>query len=119
QPGAVAVVYCTSALVVGSGPNQRPSHAIFSVVAYSNHVSLCFIGGALLDEPQKRLSGSGNQLRHIKLLPDASVLDQPGVRALIRQAIESSDVPLNPKRRRQLVIRSVSSKYRNVRPRSS
>ena len=119
MPGAVELVYRTYALVVGFGPNERPSDALFSVVAYSNHVSLCFIYGALLDDPQKLLSGSGNQVRHIKLLPDASVLDRPGVRALIRQAIESSDVPFNPKRRRQLVIRSVSSKYRNVRPRSS
>jgi len=119
MPGAVELIYRTYALVVGFGPNERPSDAIFSVVAYSNHVSLCFIYGALLDDPQKLLVGSGNQVRHIKLLPDASVLDQPGVRALIRQAIATSDVPFAPTRRRKLVIRSVSSKYRNVRPRSS
>jgi hypothetical protein len=58
-------------------------------------------------------------VRHVKLIPDASVLDRPGIRALIRQAIEASDVSVDPKRRRKLVIRSVSSKYRNVRPRSS
>ena len=119
MPGAVELIYRTYALVVGFGPNERPSDAIFSVVAYSNHVSLCFIYGALLDDPQKLLSGTGNQVRHIKLLPDASVLDQLGVRALIAQAIKTSDVPFHPRRRRKLVIRSVSSKYRSVRPRSS
>ena len=119
-PGAVELVYRTYALVVGFGPSEeRPSDAIFSVVAYSNHVSLCFLHGALLDDPDKLLSGSGNQVRHVRLVPDASVLDRPGIRALIRQAIETSDVPVDPKRRRKLVIRSVSKKYRNVGPRSS
>jgi len=119
MPGSVELVYRTYALVIGFGPNERPSDALFSVVAYSNHVTLCFLQGALLDDPEKLLKGSGNQIRHIRLEPNASVLDRPGVRALIRQAIESSDVPLDPKRRRKLVIRSVSNKYRNVRPRSS
>jgi len=119
MPGAVELVYRTYALVIGFGPNERPSDALFSVVLYPRHVTLCFLQGALLDDPDTLLSGSGNQVRHIRLIPDASVLDRPGVRSLIRQAIESSDVPLDPKRRRKLVIRSVSSKYRNVRPRSS
>src|SRR5437773_9874043 len=119
MPGAVELVYRTYALVVGFGPNERPSDAIFSVVAYSHHVTLCFLHGALLDDSEKLLKGSGNQVRHIRLEPDASVLDRPGVRALIAQAIRTSDVPLDPKRRRKMIIRSVSSKYRNVRPRSS
>jgi hypothetical protein len=119
MPGAVELIYRTYALVVGFGPNERPSDAIFSVVAYSNHVTLCFLYGALVDDPDKRLKGSGNQVRHIRLEPNASVLDEPSVRALIRQAIAASDVPVDPTRRRKLVIRSVSSKYRNVRLRSS
>jgi hypothetical protein len=118
-PGAVEFVYRTYALVVGFGLNERPSDALFSVVAYSNHVTLCFLNGALLDDPDKLLKGSGNQVRHIRLEPSASVLDRPGIRALIRQAITSSDVPVNATRRRKVIIRSVSKKYRNVRPRSS
>jgi len=115
MPGAVELVYQTYALVVGFGPHERPSDALFSVVAYSNHVTLCFLQGALLDDPERLLKGTGNQVRHIRLEPDASVLNRPGVRALIRQAIAASDVPLDPKRRRTLVIRSVSRKARNAR----
>jgi len=111
MPGAVELVYQTYALVLGFGPNERPSDSMFSVVAYSKHVTLCFLQGALLDDPDKLLSGSGNQVRHIRLEPDASVLDRPAVRALIRQAIASSDVPLDPKRRRKLIIRSVSARH--------
>ncbi len=118
-PGAVELVYRTYALVVGFGPNERPSDALFSVVGYSNHVTLCFLQGALLDDPEKLLEGSGNQVRHIRLEPDASVLERPGIRALIRQAIDSSDVPLDRKRKRTMVIRSVSRKQRPARPRTA
>jgi len=119
MPGAVELVYRTYALVVGFGPNERPSDALFSVVLYPRHVTLCFLQGALLEDRDRLLKGSGNQVRHIRLVPDASVLDEPGVRALIAQAIAASDVPLNTKQRRKLVIRSVSARQRPRLPRSS
>ena len=119
MPGAVELVYRTYALVVGFGPNERPSDALFSIVLYPRHVTLCFLQGALLEDRDRLLKGSGNQVRHIRLVPDASVLDEPGVRALIAQAIAASDVPLNTKQRRKLVIRSVSARQRPRLPRSS
>jgi Domain of unknown function (DU1801) len=116
-PGSVELVYDNSyALVIGFGPNERPSDALFSIVLYPRHVTLCFLQGALLDDPHKSLQGSGNQVRHIRLIPDASVLDHPDVRALIDQAIKSSDVPLAKTRRRKLIIRAVSVKQRPRRP---
>ena len=116
-PGAVELVYDNSyALVIGFGPNERPSDALFSIVLYPRHVTLCFLQGALLDDPQKVLQGSGNQVRHIRLIPDASVLDRPDVRALIGQAIETSDAPLAKSRRRKLIIRAVSARQRPRRP---
>jgi uncharacterized protein DUF1801 len=116
-PGSVELVYDNSyALVIGFGPNERPSDALFSIVLYPRHVTLCFLQGALLDDPQRILQGSGNQVRHIRLIPDASVLDHADVRALIDQAIKSSDVPLAKTRRRKLIIRAVSVKQRPRRP---
>ena len=116
-PGSVEFVYDNSyALVIGFGPNERPSDAIFSIVLYPRHVTLCFLQGALLDDPHKILQGSGNQVRHIRLVPDASVLDHPRVRALIGQAIKSSDVPLKKARSRKLIIRAVSARRRPRRP---
>src|SRR5436190_21449158 len=53
MPGAVEHVYRTHALVVGFGPNERPSDALFSVVLYPRHVTLCFLQGALLEDPEK------------------------------------------------------------------
>ena len=116
-PGSVEFVYDNSyALVIGFGPNERPSDALFSIVLYPRHVTLCFLQGALLDDREKILQGSGNQVRHIRLIPDASVLDRPGIRALIAQAIKSSDVPLAKTHRRKLIIRAVSARHRPRRP---
>ena len=116
-PGSVELVYDNSyALVIGFGPNERPSDALFSIVLYPRHVTLCFLQGALLNDPQNVLQGTGNQVRHIRLIPDASVLDRPDVRALMGQAIESSDVALSKRRRRKLIIRAVSAKQRPRRP---
>ena len=119
-PGAVEFVYDNAyALVIGFGPNGRPSDAWFSIVIYPRHVSVCFLQGVLLDDPGGLLQGSGNQVRHIRLLPDASVLERPGVRALLTRAVKASEVPWDRKQRRQLLIRAVSANQRPRRPRSA
>ncbi len=105
-PGAQEFVYDNYALTIAFGPHDRPSDALFGVTFYRNHVNLGFIHGALLEDPDRILQGSGSQFRHVRLVPDASVLDQPGVRALIEQAIETSDVPFDPKARRTMSIRT-------------
>jgi hypothetical protein len=116
-PGAIEFVYDNYyALVVGFGPNERPSEAVFSVVMYPRHVSLCFLFGAELDDPQKILQGSGNQVRHIRL-DSAATLGRPDVKALITQAINASDTPFNRSGRRKMLIRMASAKPRSRRPR--
>jgi len=116
-PGAIEFVYDNYyALVVGFGPNERPSEAVFSVVIYPRHVSVCFIFGAELDDPQKILQGSGNQVRHIRL-ENAATLDRPEVKALMSRAIEASETPFNPAGRRKMLIRMASAKPRSRRPR--
>ena len=118
-PGAIEMVYDNyNALVIGFGPNERPSDALFSIVLYPNYVRLFFLSGASLDDPEGLLQGSGRLVRSIRLMPDASVIDRPGVRALIAQAIAASDAPFDSRQRRKLVIRSVSAKQRPRRARS-
>jgi len=115
-PGAIEFVYDNYyALVVGFGANERPSEAVFSVVIYPRHVSLCFLFGAELDDPQKILQGSGNQVRHIRL-ESAATLDQPEVKALMAKAIDASDTPFNRTGRRKMLIRMASAKARSRRP---
>jgi hypothetical protein len=111
-PPAFELVYDNyNFFVVGFGPSERPSEAVFSVVFSPRGISLCFIQGARLPDPQGLLQGSGNQVRNIKL-PTAATLDEPKVRALIASAVQASPISFDPAGRRKLIIRSISTKQR-------
>jgi hypothetical protein len=97
--------------VIGYSPTERPSHAIVSIAARANSVSLCFLHGAALPDPKKVLQGSGNQTRFIRL-ESASVLARAEVEALVAAAIARAKSPLPKTGRGKLIIRSVSSKQR-------
>jgi len=98
-------------LVIGYGPNERPSDAIFSIAARANGVGLCLIRGAGLPDPHRLLEGSGNQTRFIRL-ESAATLDRPEVEALMALAIARSRVPLPRAGRGRLIIRSIAAKQR-------
>lgn len=120
-PGAVEMVYDNyNWLVIGFGPSERPSEAIFSIVLPPGRVSLCFLQGAGLPDPGKRLQGSGNVVRNIRLYeagkPDAKVLDDSEVRGLINVALNRAKVPMPVRSQRKLIIKSVSAKQRPRRP---
>jgi hypothetical protein len=115
-PSATQLVYDNyNALVIGFGPNAKASQAIFSIAAYANHVSLCFLQGAGLDDPKKLLLGSGNVVRHIKFT-DAATLDERDVIKLMDQALIFAKVPIDPKAKGVLIVRSISAKQRPRRP---
>jgi len=117
-PNAFQMVYDNyNALVIGFGPTERPSEAIFSIVVYPRYVSLCFLQGATqgLSDPQKLLQGGGNTVRHIRL-DSAATLDEPAVQQLMEQSLELAMVPLEPSAQGGLFIRSISAKQRPRRP---
>ena len=67
-PGAVEMVYDNyNWLVIGFSPSERPSEAIFSIVLPPRRVTLCFLQGAGLPDPAKRLEGKGNVVRNVRL----------------------------------------------------
>jgi hypothetical protein len=116
-PGAIEMVYDNyNWLVVGFSPTERPSEAIFSLVLPPGRVTLCFLQGAGLPDPAKRLQGSGNVVRNIRLYeagePDSKVLDDPEVRSLMSVALNRAKVPMPAGARRKLIIRSISVKQR-------
>jgi hypothetical protein len=116
-PGAVEFVYDNyNALVIGFGPNERPSEAWFSIALYPRYVTLYLLQGAFLDDPDHLLQGMGKQVRSIRLEPDASVLERPSVRALLDAAIEEGGVSWNRRQPRQIQIRWISKKQRPRRP---
>lgn len=118
-PGAVELVYNNyNALVIGFGPSERASEAIFSIALYPRWVNLFFLQGAELPDPTGRLRGNGKFVRNI-VLRDATELDEPAVRKLIDQAVRRAQNPIDGRSRRRLVIRSISAKQRPRRPPTS
>lgn len=115
-PQADVLVYDNyNALAVGFAPNDKTSNAILSIAFYPRWVSLFFLQGAGMADPDGLLKGSGNTARHI-VLDDASDLDTPGVSALIDRALETARVPLDPNHEGRLIIKSVSANQRPRRP---
>jgi hypothetical protein len=111
-PSATELVYDNyNFFVIGYGPDDRASLGIFSIAAQADGVSLCFLQGAGLPDPTRRLRGSGNVVRSIRL-ESVGVLDEPDVRALIAVALSRAKVPLDPSATHQLIIKSVSAKQR-------
>ena len=115
-PGAVEMVYDNyNGLVVGFGPEDRPSEAVFSVIALPDHVTLCFLWGADLFDPDKLLRGGGVRVRHIRL-DGPETLDAAPVRALMTEAIARSARPFDETQPSRIVIRAVHPKPRPRRP---
>lgn len=115
-PGAVELVYDNyNALVIGFGQTDRPSEALFSVVVFPRHVTLCFLFGAELDDPDGLLKGSGSRVRSMRL-ESASVLDRPEVVGLMSRAVKAERRRFDGTTRRRTIIRSISAKQRPRRP---
>jgi len=115
-PSALELVYDNyNALAIGFGPTERASEAIFSIALYPRWVSLFFLQGKGLPDPENRLKGEGNVARHI-VLTSPELLDDPAVVALMLQAEAAAEVPLDPGGTRRLIIKSISTKQRPRRP---
>ena len=111
-PGAMELVYDNfNALVIGFGPSERASEAVFSLAIYPRWVNLFFLQGAKLHDPARMLKGAGRVVRHIRL-SDARILGEPAVRDLMTRALAQAPVPIAPGSRRRMVIRAVSAKQR-------
>jgi hypothetical protein len=115
-PQALELVYDNyNFFVIGYGPNEKAGDAILSLAAQAKGLSLCFLQGAALPDPQGILRGSGKVVRNIRL-ENAATLDRPEVRALIEAALSRAKVRLAEDGQHILVIKSVSAKQRPRRP---
>jgi len=110
-PRAIEMVYDNyNALVIGYSPSERPSDAILSVVIYPKRVSVCFLQGKHLPDPDRVLQGTGNQVRFVRLDARAAILDTAPLKALLSEAVAFGDTPFAGPR--QLVIRAIAKKQR-------
>jgi hypothetical protein len=117
-PGAIEMVYDNyNFLVIGFGPTEKPSLAVFSLALSPTHMSLCFLQGKGLPDPKKRLQGSGNLVRNIRLTTP-HVLDETEVRYLVQAAKDHAKMRFDPKQKSKLIIKFVSKKQRPRRPKA-
>jgi hypothetical protein len=115
-PGAVIPVYDNyNALAVGFGPTDRVSDTIFSIAVFPRWVSLFFLRGVTLDDPNRLLRGSGNQVRHI-VVSGPEALNDPGISALMDAALRAAAKPIDPGHPGMMIIKSISTRQRPRRP---
>ena len=115
-PGAYELVYDNyNALVVAFAATERVSGVIFSIAAYPRWLNLYFVRGHNLPDPQRLLKGSGTAVRRIQIT-DASILDDPAVKDLMKEALARADQPISRKTNGLLIIKSVSARQRPRRP---
>jgi hypothetical protein len=115
-PQAFRLVYDNyNALAVGFSPGEKTSNGIFSIAVYPRWVSLFFLQGAGLADPDGLLKGQGSTVRHI-VLAGADDLDRPDIRAMMDRAVASAKVPFPDAGEGRLIIKSVSARQRPRRP---
>jgi hypothetical protein len=118
-PTATELVYDNyNALVFAFAASERASEAILSIALYPSWVTLFFLHGKGLADPEKLLRGAGVMVRSVRLDGGAADLARAPVLALIRQAVARAKVPLPKTGRGTTVIRAVVKKQRPRRPTS-
>ncbi|MFL6765367.1 MAG: hypothetical protein ACJ8FO_09260 [Sphingomicrobium sp.] len=116
-PTATQLVYDNyNALVVGFGTSDKVGDIIVSIALYPRWVTLFFLRGTVLPDPQGLLEGSGSTVRGVRLQP-ISRLETPGVGALIDAAVANA-APLPVSGHSPLIIKSISAKQRPRRPKA-
>jgi hypothetical protein len=116
-PGAAILVYDNyNALAIGFAAGERVKDVVLSLAVYPRWISLFFMQGRWLEDPHGLLKGSGNQVRHVPAISEAS-FDDPRLDALIEEALDKADRPIDPAGEQVLIIKSTSAKQRPRRPR--
>lgn len=115
-PTSIELVYDNyNALAIGFASTERPSDVIISLAVFPRGVSLYFMHGAKLPDPQGLLKGSGNQGRFVPLKSVSTLSERP-VQALLRAAVQQAKSPLATIGKGYTVIRSISKNQRPRRP---
>src|SRR5438270_12903500 len=114
-PTATRLVYDNyNALVVGFGTSEKVGDIILSIALYPRWITLFFLRGTVLPDPEGLLEGSGSTVRGVRLDP-ISRLETPEVGALIEAAVANA-APLPATGDGPLMIKCISAKQRPRRP---
>jgi len=115
-PRGVEMVFDNyNALVFGIGPADRTRASFISIAGYPKWVTLFFLDGAGLDDPEGLLQGDGQQVRGVRLKTPAD-MDTPALLALIEQAIAPHRTELDAAPPLSTVIKAEVARQRPRRP---
>ena len=115
-PRGVEMVFDNyNALVFGIGPSDHTRESFISIAGYPKWVTLFFLDGASLHDPNGLLEGEGKQVRGIRLKTPAD-MDSPAVAALIAQAIATRADALAGAPPLATVVKAEVEKQRPRRP---
>ena len=95
----------------GISPTKRASEAFISIAGYPKWVTLFFLNGTALNDPNGLLEGQGKQVRSIRLT-NPSQINEPEVEALISQAILSRQTALLAAPPLATIVKTVVAKQR-------
>jgi hypothetical protein len=104
-----------NALVFGIAPTTSSRDAFISIAGYPKWVTLFFLDGASLDDPQGLLEGAGKQVRGLRVHA-AETFDEPAVQALIAQAAAMRAAALAAAPVLATTVKMVVEKQRPRRP---
>ena len=96
----------SNSVVIGYSPTDRGIDGIVSIAGRTDGVRLYLMNGPQLPDPKGLLLGSGKQTRFVQV-EAASQLAHPDVEALMAAAIDQAKVPLPPKGKGRLIIRTL------------
>ncbi len=105
-------------LVFAISPTERTSDAFLSVVGYPKWVTLFFLNGKDLRDPNGLLEGQGKQVRSIRLKQPADI-NTAQVEALIAQAVLRHKAAFLAAPVLTTIVKLVSAKQRPRRPASA
>lgn len=114
-PPCIETVWdATNAVGVAYGFTEKNADHFIHLPVYTKYVNIGFSHGAYLDDPEKRLQGTGARIRHIRLTK-VEDLDDPYVIGLIRQASQSASEGFEPVEART-IIRVMAGPKRRPKP---
>ncbi len=112
-PGAVCLVYDNyNALGVGFCAGGKVSRTPLSIVLYPRWVTLFFLFGATLEDPDGLLEGKGSRVRSIRLTDGMKTLKNDAVDQLISAAVMQANWKLDPRAKGEVVIQAISATQR-------
>ena len=92
------LLYNSHSLTSAYALSEKLKDAFCHIALYSNHINLGFNSGALLDDPERILEGTGTKIRHIPLR-NRDGLERAEVRRMLERSVDFAQQRLSTAQR--------------------